>query len=151
MLTRELAIKRGAGYGALATFVMTLIMLAGMGTGVAPMPEPIPKALAELFLGLLIGNAASSVVVVTAIVAHLGYGITAGSVFAILFYYDFSWKTGLLWGVILWGVMQVAVLPLIGWGFFGVGITGFPPKIAVGTLILHLVYGGILGWGVAIE
>ncbi len=44
--------------------------------------------------------------------------------------------------------MQIVVLPVLGWGVFGLAITGFPPKIAVGTGVLHLVYGGVLGWGV---
>lgn len=144
----ERAWKRGAGYGALATLVMTLIMLTGMGTGVAPMPEPIPKALAELFLGMTIGSVAKPVVMVTGMIAHFAYGAAAGALFAVLFLEKSSWRTGLLWGGILWIIMQIAVLPVIGWGFFGTAITGFPPRIAVGTLVLHLVYGGILGWGV---
>jgi hypothetical protein len=38
---------------------------------------------------------------------------------------------------------------MIGWGLFGGDMTGFPPKIAVGTLVLYLVYSGILGWGLS--
>lgn len=147
-MSTEQAWKRGAGYGALATLVMTLIMLTGMKSGVAPMPEPIPKALAELFLGLTVGTVAKPVIMVTGMIAHFAYGAAAGALFAVLFLENSSWKTGLVWGGILWFIMQIAVLPLIGWGFFGIEITGFPPKIAVGTLVLHLVYGGILGWGV---
>jgi hypothetical protein len=51
------------------------------------------------------------------------------------------WK-GLGWGVLLWIVMDAVVLPLLGWGFFGLAIT---PRIAVATLVLHLVYGATLG------
>ncbi|MFB6345915.1 MAG: hypothetical protein ABEK50_09110 [bacterium] len=147
-MNTEQALKRGAGYGALATLVMTLIMLTGMGTGVAPIPEPIPKALARLFFGMIVGSVATPVVMVTGMVAHFVYGAAAGGVYAIGFKENVSWSTGLLWGAVLWIIMQIAVLPLIGWGLFGVRITGMPPKIAVGTLVLHLVYGGILGWGV---
>ncbi|MBS1271014.1 MAG: hypothetical protein MAGBODY4_00143 [Candidatus Marinimicrobia bacterium] len=50
---------------------------------------------------------------------------------------------GFLWGTILWLIMQVIWLPILGWGIFGSNIT---PKIAVATLILHLIYGGTLGW-----
>ena len=52
------------------------------------------------------------------------------------------WK-GLGLGVFLWLLMQVAVLPFIGWGLFGTTIT---PKIAVATLVLHLIYGALVGW-----
>lgn len=139
---------RGAGYGVLATLVMTLVMLTGMGTGMAPMPEPIPRALAGLFLGIFVDAPSAGILMATGMVAHFAYGAAAGVLFVLLFA---EWKNvrgGLLWGAILWFIMQVLVLPLIGWGAFGLSVTGFPPKIAVGTLVLHLIYGGILGWGV---
>lgn len=46
-------------------------------------------------------------------------------------------------GVLLWLIMQVAVLPFLGWGFFGMNET---LKIALATFILHLIYCGVLGW-----
>ncbi len=46
-------------------------------------------------------------------------------------------------GVFLWLLMQVVVLPFIGWGLFGATIT---PKIAAATLVLHLIYGALVGW-----
>lgn len=39
--------------------------------------------------------------------------------------------------------MQVVVLPFLGWGLFGASQT---PRIAVATLVLHLVYGATYGW-----
>jgi hypothetical protein len=124
---------------------MTGIMLVGMSTGVAPMPKPIPTALAELFLGGLVGPVAQSISTIVGMILHVGYGGLAGVVFVLLFRNNLNWTVGLLWGGILWLIMQVAVLPLLGWGLFGLAITGIPPKIAVGTLVLHLIYGGILG------
>lgn len=51
---------------------------------------------------------------------------------------------GLGYGVLLWVLMGIVFLPFLGWGLFGTGVT---PKIAVATLVLHLLYGGVLGWG----
>ena len=51
---------------------------------------------------------------------------------------------GLIWGFILWMVMEVAVMPMLGAGVFrinGPGMMG-----AVAALMAHLVYGGLLGW-----
>ncbi len=51
---------------------------------------------------------------------------------------------GLIWGFILWTVMEVAVMPMLGAGVFrinGPGMMG-----AVAALMAHLVYGGLLGW-----
>lgn len=73
---------------------------------------------------------------------HLGYGGVFGAVLAWIARPVTLWK-GLALGVGLWALMQVTFLPLLGWGLFGTAIT---PKIAVATLILHLVYGGVLGW-----
>ena len=139
---KDPAIRFSTGFkaGLWATGGMTIIMLIGTLTGVAPMPKPIPIALARL----VIGPVAFPVLVVSGLIAHFVYGGVAGGVFT-------RWSpsvrvwSALVWGAILWLGMQVIFLPLLGWGIFGVKIN---PRIAVATLILHLIYGSILG-GVA--
>lgn len=137
---RTSTVWQGFGWGVLATVAMSIPMLIGMASGVAPMPEPIPRALVTLVFGaglptpLLMALSAGS---------HLAYGGLFGAVLAHLFPDAGLWE-GLGMGVFLWGLMQVAVLPLLGWGVFGASVT---PKIAVATLVLHLIYGGTLGWG----
>jgi hypothetical protein len=135
----------GAIYGLLATFGMTVVMLIGMSTGIAPMPEPIPTALAERLLEGVFGRLAPSTFTGVGLFLHFGYGGLAGVIFVQLFRDNLNVKFGLLWGGMLWLIMQIAFLPLLGWGLFGISVTGIPPKIAVGTLVLHLIYGGILG------
>ena len=132
--------NKGIRYGLLGTLLMSIIMLIGMGTGISPLPEPIPLAIAK---GLL-GSLAKPILMLFAVITHFGYGAFWGAVL-------FNWvKTsgaiwhGLGWGVMLWLIMELIVLPLLGWGIFGSAIT---PKIAVATLVLHLIYGGTLGWG----
>jgi len=132
--------KNGIIYGVLGTLFMSVVMLIGIRTGMSPIPEPIPAAIAK---GLL-GSAPKPVILGFAIVSHFGYGAFGGSVL-------FNWvKTnGNIWhglgcGLMLWLIMELIVLPLLGWGVFGIAIT---PKIAVATLVLHLIYGGTLGWG----
>ncbi|HUY90095.1 MAG TPA: DUF6789 family protein [Pirellulales bacterium] len=48
---------------------------------------------------------------------------------------------GTVWGVVLWLLAQVVVMPLIGAGFFS-GST----MAAMSSCIGHVVYGGLLGW-----
>lgn len=134
--------KNGIIYGVLGTLFMSVVMLIVMITGISPIPEPIPAAIAK---GLL-GSAPKPVILGFAIISHFGYGAFWGSVL-------FNWVKasgniwhGLGWGVMLWLIMELIVLPLLGWGVFGIAIT---PKIAVATLILHLIYGGTLGWGLS--
>jgi len=131
---------RGFGWGVAGTVAMSIPMIIGMGTGVAPMPEPIPKALVTLVFGAALP---APLLMVLSAGSHLGYGGVFGAVLVRLFP-EAGLREGLGLGLALWLVMQVAVLPLLGWGLFGLSIT---PKIAVATLVLHLIYGATLGWG----
>ena len=54
---------------------------------------------------------------------------------------------GLIWGFILWIVMEVAVMPMLGAGVFGINGPGMMGAVA--ALMAHLVYGGLLGGGIA--
>ena len=76
--------------------------------------------------------------------AHFIYGGVAGLVFTLVIKNKVNIWKGLGWGIFLWLGMQLIFLPLLGWGIFGSAIS---PKIAVATLMLHLVYGSTLGWG----
>lgn len=135
-------IKRGFGYGLLATLGMTLVMIAGTGLQLSPMPEPIPIALARRAFGALPMPALVSL----GMLAHFLYGGLAGSILARLLKEQVNLWWGLGWGILLWLGMELVFLPLLGWGLFGSAIT---PKIAMATLVLHLIYGGILGWSLS--
>jgi len=51
---------------------------------------------------------------------------------------------GLIWGGILWAMLEILVMPMMGMGIFG--STGPGMKGAVAALLAHLVYGALLGW-----
>lgn len=129
----------GFGWGVVATVVMSVPMIAGAVAGILPMPKPIPVAIVGTLLGpelprpLLMALGAGS---------HLAYGGVAGGVLALLTR-RVTLAKGAGWGVLLWVLMGVSWLPLLGWGLFGTGIS---PRVAVATLVLHLVYGIALGW-----
>lgn len=139
-LASPCAAERGFLYGLLATLGMTVLMLIGVAAGLSPMPSPIPIALAHW----LLGDLPKSVLLIFGMVAHFLYGGAAGAVLLAVL----RERTGILWGLafgaLLWLGMQIVFLPLLGWGLFGSAVT---PRIAVATLVLHLVYGAILGWG----
>lgn len=133
---------QGFGWGVTATVAMSIVMIVGMVTGIAPMPEPIPTAIVTSILG---SGLATPLLMGLSVGSHLGYGGLWGVVFAEVVS-DATIGKGLALGVFLWLLMQVAVLPMIGWGLFGTAIT---LKIAGATLVLHLIYGATLGWGLA--
>ncbi len=129
----------GFGWGVLATVGMSIPMIIGTATGVAPMPEPIPKAIMTTIFGK---QFPTLLIMLLAAGSHLVYG----GIWAALLTQVTTRVTirkGLGLGVFLWLLMQVVVLPFIGWGLFGTTIT---PKIAVATLVLHLIYGVLVGW-----
>jgi uncharacterized membrane protein (DUF2068 family) len=128
----------GFGWGVVATLAMSALMIVGVITGLSPMPSPIPEAIVSKVFG---EGLPRPLIMLLAAGAHLTYGGLWGAVLAALTRPVTLWK-GLGWGVLLWLIMQVIFLPFLGWGFFGAAIT---PRIAVATLVLHLIYGATLG------
>ncbi len=55
-----------------------------------------------------------------------------------------AWAKGIYWGLVLWFLAQVVVMPMMGGGFFSANMGGM--KAVVGSLLGHIVYGGLLGW-----
>src|SRR5260370_35062567 len=51
---------------------------------------------------------------------------------------------GIIWGVSLWVLAQLVVMPMMGAGIFGLKMAGM--MSAVGSLVGHAVYGALLGW-----
>jgi hypothetical protein len=132
-------IIRGFGWGVVATVAMSVLMLIGLAIGMSPMPRPIPAAIVGQLLG---EGTAKGLIMMLAAIAHLGYGGLWGAVLALTVRPVTVWK-GVAMGLFLWALMGFFVLPALGWGMFGAGITA---KIAFATLMLHLVYGITLGW-----
>jgi hypothetical protein len=59
------------GWGVVATVVMSIIMILGRVTGLAPMPKPIPLAI----VGKIFGEGTPRpVLMFLAVASHLGYG-----------------------------------------------------------------------------
>ena len=51
---------------------------------------------------------------------------------------------GIQWGLILWVLAQLVVMPMMGAGVFGLKMAGM--MSAVGSLLGHVAYGTLLGW-----
>nr|WP_226377565.1 hypothetical protein [Haloterrigena turkmenica] len=103
------------------------------------MSQPIPKAVVTQLFGSYLPK---PMLMAFAIGLHLGYGGVFGAILAWIAR-PVTIRNGLALGIGLWALMQVTFLPFLGWGLFGTAIT---PAIAVAMFVLHLVYGGVLGW-----
>lgn len=56
------------------------------------------------------------------------------------------WLRGALWGVILWGLAELLVMPLMGAGPFSDGLGSVTVITMMALLSAHLAYGTLLGW-----
>ncbi len=76
--------------------------------------------------------------------AHLLVGFVLGVVYGGIFHpfpKSLEVLNGLLYGLLLWLILMVGVLPAVGEGYFGVKL-GRPARLS--SLVSHLVYGLIL-------
>ncbi len=122
--------------GLVGTILMTLMMYF-----VAPMMMGRPMDIAAM-LGSMMGNNW-----MLGMMAHLVNGIVIFPLIYVFLLYKFlpgaPWLKGAVWGVVLWLLAQVVVMPMMGGGLFSSQMGGM---IAVmGSLMSHLVYGATLG------
>jgi hypothetical protein len=100
----------GAGWGVVATVVMSALMIAAMLGGFAPMPKPIPIALVARTLG---GGLPMPALIALGALAHLAYGAAAGAVLAGLVG-RVTVAKALGYAILLWALMDLAFLPYLG-------------------------------------
>jgi hypothetical protein len=137
----ELArVGRGALWGALAALVMALFMGAGLGwsRALGSQASAFPRLIGQQ----IVGREHGALPVLLATFGHFIYGALAGLTFA-YFARPMTLAKGIGWGVFLWFVMSITWMPWLGLSDFGLrhGRGG----LAIGTLVLHLVYGITLG------
>ncbi|MDX1521968.1 MAG: hypothetical protein R3264_10105 [Anaerolineae bacterium] len=141
---------KAAGVGALGSLIMLILIFLGSRiTSFSPFNLDPSVA----FLKIWDLNHIQSLVTAT----HFGYGIVWSLAFVAMFGPEMNVAKGVGLALVLWLVMMAVYSPLIGWGLFGFGAkaTYFPDsrsiffvlpiKYLVGTLILHVVYGLIIG------
>jgi len=133
-------LTRAAAAGAIATATMTTLLLIEPAVG-----------LPEIAIGQLLSSSLSLPT------AHLSVGPAGG--WLIHFLVGIGWAIGyaglvgprlrgsplargLIFGILVFLVGQALFLPLVSAGFFSRG----NPSMLAGSLLGHLVFGGVLGW-----
>jgi hypothetical protein len=131
--------NRGLLAGLVATIVLSVLMIIKSALGLMPAVNAIGM------LAKIAGDFGLPGSPVVGWIAHCAIGVVLwGLVFAGT--YD-TWPgappiKGAVFSVMAWLLMMSMVLPMAGAGFFGVNI-GL--SAAVATLVLHLVFGLVLG------
>ena len=131
-------VVKGMVAGAVATAVLSLVMVLMGTTGFEPQLE-----LTRMLLALL-GEPASLYALGWTL--HSVIGLLLGGVFAHIeprLGVDTHLKGGVLYGVITWLVVMLVVMPAVGEGYFGFGLSVFAPIVMLG---LQVLYGAVLGW-----
>jgi hypothetical protein len=130
--------------GLLATMVMTILMMIGMKTGMAP-PLQLPLRLGKKLLGNLSPEANK-----VGLLMHSLIGSLFGLLYTLLL--GLNWinflgtnvfLSGALYALLPWILMQVIALPKLGAGVFGSLVS---KKVPVMSLLLHVIYGLVLGY-----
>ena len=130
---------KGFVAGTAATLVVSGLMLLERVLGITPQLGLIQLLLraigapeSDRALGWLVHVVAGTVV--------------AGPLFAWLeprLQADSATKRGVLFGVILWLLFMLVIMPAAGAGLFGFEVSQLAPLV---LLVLHLAYGVVLGW-----
>ena len=130
--------------GFIATLVMTVLMYgapmmgmpkmdiaAMLGSMLAQgMPAPLSGA---WWVGMMM-HFVNGIIIFPLLYAYALYPVLPGA----------PWLKGATWGLILWAIAQAIVTPMMGMGFFS-SAAPQPMMAVAGSLLGHLVYGGILG------
>ncbi len=141
-------LRGGVLAGLLGTFAMTVTLLIGYGLAQA-LGNPSGNVVQQWFWALVHNPVAerASERVVLAVGANLAMGLVLAIVYARVVEPILTgpgWRRGLLFSLIPWVLSLVIFLPLMGGGLLGLE-TGAGPLPIIGNLILHLVYGAVLG------
>jgi uncharacterized membrane protein YagU involved in acid resistance len=131
---------RAAAAGLIATAVMTALLLIEPSVG-------LPKIAIGQVLSTSLGLASAYLPIGPAIgwVIHFVIGMLLALIYAAVFVHRLPGTPlgrGMLYGVLVFVVAQLVFMPLAGGGVFSRGAV---PLLA-GSLIGHLVYGGLTGW-----
>ena len=128
--------KRGIGAGLAATMVLSMIMVAKGMMGLMP----------ELNVIAMLSSMMKSAPIVGWIVHFMIRMLAWGLGFVAVSRY-LPGKTdltrGISFGVAAWAMMMLVIMPMAGAGFFGLKMGMMAPVM---TLMLHVIYGAVLGY-----
>ncbi len=129
-------LMRAMAGGLAGTVLMTFMMYF-----VAPMMLGHPMDIAAMLGGMMGGSW------LLGMTAHFMNGVIIFPLVYGFVAYKFLPGTpllrGIIWGIVLWFVAEVVVMPMAGGGFFGANIGGMNAVMV--ALIGHVAYGSTLG------
>ena len=127
---------KASGVGMAVSALTAMFMFAGLKSGVSPLPKPLGLAFAETVLGRLLP-------LPVGLLFHTVWTTTFSVLYVVLFRDALTFMRALWLAVALWLLVLVFFFPVVGWGFFGLGVG---PKLIFGAAVPHLLFALFL-WG----
>lgn len=116
--------------------LLSAIMVPAFRSGISPLPRPVGLAFAETLLG-------RPLPLPVGLVFHLAYVTFWSMAFVAFFRRTLTLKNAIVLALVLWIGALIVFFPVIGWGFFGLGVS---PRLIMASLVPHLLFGLFL-WG----
>ena len=122
-------------------------MMIAKATGMTALDKPPPLILGQMIFGKGAGGPA---VLTMGLIWHLLNGALLGAVFyysaayGVLF--NLTIGSAVTFGVLLWLLFNLIILPLSGQGFFGSKTKNGLFKTTIMTFMAHVIYGFSLGY-----
>jgi hypothetical protein len=136
----------------LAGFVASVVMVLAFGVAFA-LALALSRTTIPLVSGWFAGLTSNSFIDAAApnLYAAAGVFLVGGVIWALVYGLFFErrlsgagWQRGVKFALLPWAVSLVVLLPLAGGGLLGFGL-GAGPLPIIGNLLLHAVYGAVLG------
>ena len=125
--------------GLIATIVLSALMVAKAVMGIMPALD-LPRMLAGMAGS---PNDPSIGWVIHFVIGVVLYGVAMALLGARVRTTGSAGGRGVLLGIAGWLIMMVALMPMAGAGMFGMRLGAMAPVM---TLMLHLIFGAVLGW-----
>lgn len=124
--------------GLITAAVTAGMMFLAVKSGVSPLPKPLALA----FVQTILGHGAPMPV---GFLFHAAWVTAFTLVYVLLFRDSLTFARAFWLAFLLWLSVLAIFFPLVGWGFFGLGIG---PRMIVASAVPHLVF-ALLVWGLS--
>ncbi len=128
-------ISGGIIAGFVATIVLSLLMIMKAKMGLMPELNVISMLASKM------GGAVAMGWLAHFMIGTIGYGILFALINPVLPTSSLVSK-GMVLGVLGWLVMMIVIMPMMGAGLLGLAMGAMAPVM---TLVLHLIFGAVLG------
>lgn len=127
--------------GFVATVVLSAIMIMKSIMGL--MPDVNAIAMLTAMANNMLGTPPTPLVgwLIHLLIGTVLWGLLFGALYGRL-PGDKPWVKGIVFSIGAWLIMMIVLMPMAGAGLFGLGIGIHAP---IATLVLHLIYGAVLG------